>query len=210
MSNFRTIDRQTGFLLPPSVDEWLPQKHFARFVVEHVDTLDMRTLSGDYRGAGSKSYQPRLLLGVHFCGYATGVFSSRKLERPTYDSGAFRFNAANEHPDHATIAAICRRFLPHIEKLFVQILLLAGEMSVLKLGAAGLEGTKVHANASRHSALSYEHAGKIEAQLKAEVADLMAKAAAADLPDSMSVPEELELRDNHLKKLAEARAKLVT
>jgi len=211
MSNFRTIDRQTGFLLPPSVDEWLPQKHLARFVVELVDTLDLRTLSGDYRGSGSKSYHPRLLLGVLFYGYATGVFSSRKLERATYDSVAFRFIAANDHPDHDTIAAFRRRFLPQIEKLFVQILLLAGEMGLLKLGTVGLDGTKVHANASRHSALSYEHAGKIEAQLRAEVAELMAKAAAADtadIPDGMSIPEELELRDKRLKKLAEARAKL--
>jgi len=211
MSNFRTIDRQTGFLLPPSVDEWLPEQHLARFVVEIVDALDLRALSGDYRGSGSKSYHPRLLMCVLFYGYATGVFSSRKLERATYDSVAFRFIAANDHPDHDTIAAFRRRFLPEIEKLFVQILLLAREMGVLKLGTVGLDGTKVHANASRHSALSYEHAGRIEAQLKAEVADLMAKAEAADaadIPDGMSIPDELALREKRLQKLAEARAKM--
>ena len=211
MSNFRTIDRGTGFLLPPSVDEWLPEQHLARFVVEIVDALDLRALSGDYRGSGSKSYHPRLLMSVLFYGYATGVFSSRKLERATYDSVAFRFIAANDHPDHDTIAAFRRRFLPEIEKLFVQILLLAREMGVLKLGTVGLDGTKVHANASRHSALSYEHAGRIEAQLKAEVADLMAKtqaADAADIPDGMSIPDELALREKRLQKLAEARAKM--
>jgi transposase len=211
MSNFRTIDRGTGFLLPPSVDEWLPEKHLARFVVEIVDALDLRALSGDYRGSGSKSYHPRLLMSVLFYGYATGVFSSRKLERATYDSVAFRFIAANDHPDHDTIAAFRRRFLPEIETLFVQILLLAREMGVLKLGTVGLDGTKVHANASRHSALSYEHAGRIEAQLKAEVADLMAKAEAADaadIPDGMSIPDELALREKRLQKLAEARAKM--
>ena len=211
MSNFRTIDRQTGFLLPPSVDDWLPEQHLARFVVEIVDALDLRALSGDYRGSGSKSYHPRLLLSVLFYGYASGVFSSRKLERATYDSVAFRFIAANDHPDHDTIASFRRRFLPEIEKLFVQILLLAREMGVLKLGTVGLDGTKIHANASRHSALSYEHAGKIEAQLKAEVADLMAKAEAADtadIPDGMSIPEELALREKRLQKLAEARAKM--
>ena len=211
MSNFRTIDRQTGFLLPPSVDEWLPEKHLARFVVEVVDGLDLRAMSGDYRGSGSKPYHPRLLLCVLFYGYATGVFSSRKLERATYDSVAFRFITANDHPDHDTIASFRRRFLPEIEKLFVQILLLAREMGVLKLGTLGLDGTKIHANASRHSALSYEHAGKIEAQLKAEVADLMAKAEAADtadIPDGMSIPDELSRREERLQKIAEARAKI--
>jgi hypothetical protein len=105
MSNFRTIDRQSGFLLPPSVDEWLPEKHLARFVVEVIDGLDLRAMSGVYRGSGSASYHPRMLLGILVYGYATGVFSSRKLERATYDSVAFRFVAANDHPDHDTIAS---------------------------------------------------------------------------------------------------------
>ena len=211
MSNFRSIDRLTGFLLPPSVDEWLPGKHLARFVVEVIDGLDLLAMSGSYRGSGSASYHPRMLLGILVYGYATGVFSSRKLERATYDSVAFRFIAANDHPDHDTIAAFRRRFLKEIEALFVQVLQLAGEMGVLKMGTIGLDGTKIHANASRHSALSYEHACKIEAQLKAEVADLMAKAEAADtadIPDGMSIPEELALREERLRKLAEARVKI--
>ena len=211
MSNFRTVDRQTGFLLPPSVDEWLPQRHLARFVVEVVEGLDLRALSGSYRGSGSASYHPSMLLGLLIYGYATGVFSSRKLERATYDSVAFRFIAANDHPDHDTIAVFRRRFLTQIEGLFVEVLKLASEMGVLKLGTIGLDGTKIHANASRHSALSYEHAGKIEAQLKAEVADLLGKAEAADQsdgPDAMSIPEELERRETRLARLAEARAKL--
>ena len=209
MSNFRTIDRQTGFLLPPSVDEWLPERHLARFIVEVVDGLDLRAMSGDYRGSGSASYHPRMLLGILVYGYATGVFSSRKLERATYDSVAFRFIAANDHPDHDTIATFRRRFLGEIEGLFVQVLLLAREMGLLKLGTIGLDGTKIHANASRHSALSYEHAGKIEAQLKDEVADLMAKGEAADkadIPDGMSIPDELERREERLRKIAQARA----
>ena len=152
-----------------------------------------------------------MLLGILVYGYATGVFSSRKLERATYDSVAFRFIAANDHPDHDTIAAFRRRFLKEIEALFVQVLLLAREMGVLKMGTVALDGTKIHANASRHSALSYEHAGKIEAQLKAEVADLMAKAEAADaanVPDGMSIPDELARREERLRKIAEARAKI--
>ena len=143
-----------------------------------------------------------MLLGLLVYGYATGVFSSRKLERATYDSVAFRFIAANDHPDHDTIATFRRRFLKEIEALFVQVLLLAREMGVLKMGTVALDGTKIHANASRHSALSYEHAGKIEAQLKAEVADLMAKAEAADqadVPDGMSIPEELARREERLR-----------
>jgi len=211
MSNFRLIDRETGFLLPPSVDEWLPERHLARFVVEVIDGLDLRAMSGDYRGSGSASYHPSMLLGLLVYGYATGVFSSRKLERATYDSVAFRFIAANDHPDHDTIAAFRRRFLKEIEALFVQVLLLAREMGVLKMGTVALDGTKIHANASRHSALSYERAGKIEAQLKAEVADLMAKAEAADTadaPDGLSIPEELARREERLRKIAEARAKI--
>jgi hypothetical protein len=168
-------------------------------------------MSGSYRGSGSASYHPTVLLGILVYGYATGVFSSRKLERATYDSVAFRFIAGNEHPDHDTIATFRRRFLTQIQALFVEVLKLAREMGVLKLGTVALDGTKIHANASRHSALSYEHAGKIEAQLKAEVADLLAKAEAADqadVPDGMSLPEELARREARLAKLAEARAKI--
>jgi transposase len=213
MSNFRLIDRDTGFLMPPSVDEWLPQRHLARFVVEVIAGLDLRAMTGSYRGSGEASYHPQLLLGIIVYGYATGVFSSRKLERATYDSVAFRFIAANEHPDHDTIAAFRRRFLPQIEELFVQVLGVAREMGVLNLGTVALDGTKIHANASRHSALSYERAGQIEAQLKAEVADLMAKAAAADqadVPDGMSIPEELARRETRLAAIARAKATIET
>jgi transposase len=213
LSNFRTIDRATGYLLPPSVDEWLPEKHLARFVVEVIDGLDLSAMSKSYRGAGSASYHPALLLGLLVYGYATGVFSSRKLGRATYDSVAFRFIAANEHPDHDTIATFRRRFLKEIEGLFVQVLALAHEMGMLKMGTVALDGTKIHANASRHSALSYEHAGKIEAQLKAEVSALLARAEVADeadVPDGMSIPDELARREERLAKLAQARAKIET
>ena len=209
MSNFRPVDRDTGFLMPPSVDEWLPERHLARFVVEVIASLDLRAMIGSYRGSGEASYHPAVLLGILIYGYATGVFSSRKLERASYDSVAFRFIAANQHPDHDTIAAFRRRFLEQIEKLFVQVLILAREMGVLKMGTVALDGTKVHANASRHSALSYEHAGKIEAQLQAEVAELMARAEAADqadLPDGMSIPDELARREQRLAEIARARA----
>src|SRR6202162_4429283 len=212
MSNFRQIDRETGFLLPPSVDEWLPERHLARFIVEVIAGLDLRSMSGSYRGSGSASYHPKVLLGLLVYGYATGVFSSRKLERATYDSVAFRFIAANDHPDHDTIATFRRRFLKDIEGLFVRVLELAREMGLLKLGTVALDGTKIHANASRHSALSYEHAGKIETQWKAEVAELPARTEAADQAeaavDGMSIPAELARREERLAKLAEVRTKL--
>jgi transposase len=209
MSNFRQVDRATGFLLPPSVDEWLPERHLARFVVEVIERLDLRALVGAYRGSGAASYHPSVLLGLLVYGYATGVFSSRKLERATYDSVAFRFIAANDHPDHDTIATFRRRFLAEIEGLFVQVLVLAREAGLLKLGTVALDGTKVHANASRHRALSHGHAAKIEAQLKAEVQELMALAEAADqadVPDGMSVPEELARREDRLARIAAAKA----
>ena len=209
MSNFRPVDRETGFLLPPSVEEWLPERHLARFVVEVIEQLDLSAFVKAYRGSGSASYHPSMLLGLLVYGYATGVFSSRKLERATYDSVAFRFIAANDHPDHDTIAAFRRRFLDRIEGLFVEVLLLAREAGVLKLGTVALDGTKVHANASRHSALSWKHACELEARLKAEVAELMALAEAADgadVPDGMSVPEELARREDRLARIAEAKA----
>jgi len=211
MSNFRDVDRQTGFLLPPSVDEWLPERHLARFVVEVIEGLDLSSMVKAYRGSGSASYHPCMLLGLLIYGYATGVFSSRKLERATYDSVAFRFIAANDHPDHDTIAAFRRRFLKEIEGLFVEVLVLAREMGMLRLGTVALDGTRVRANASRHRALSWEHANRIEVQLKAEVAELMALAEAADtadVPDGMSVPEELARREERLARIGEAKAKI--
>src|ERR1700747_3000205 len=211
MSNFRELDRDTPYLLPPSLHEWLPERHLARFVVEVIDRLDLSAMVRSYRGAGSAGYHPALLLGLLVYGYATGVFSSRKLEQATYDSVAFRFIAAKGRPYPDTIATFRRRFLKEIEALFVKVLVLAREMGVLKLGTVALDGTKIHASASRHSALSYEHAGKLEAQLKAEVAELLAKAEAADkadVLDGMSIPEELERREERLRQLVAARAKI--
>ena len=154
MSNFRPINRDMDFLMPPSVDEWLPQRHLARFVAEVIEGLAWEQLPAATAARARPSYHPRLLLGLIIYGYATGVFSSRNLERAPHDSVAFRFIAANEHPDHDTIATFRRRFLPQIEALFVQVLGVAREMGMLKLGTVALDGTKIQANASRHSALS--------------------------------------------------------
>ena len=114
MSRFIPVDRQTDYLLPPSVDEWLPDGHLARFVVDVVEQLDLSTLTRRYMGRGSKAHHPAVLLSLLIYGYATGVVSSRKIERATYDSVAFRYLAANTHPDHDTLATFRRRFLPEL------------------------------------------------------------------------------------------------
>jgi transposase len=211
MSNFRPINRDTGFLLPPSVDEWLPQRHLARFVVEVIDGLDLSELVKAYRGSGIASYHPAMLLGLLVYGYTTKVSSSRAIERATHDSVAFRYIAGNEHPDHDTIAAFRKRFVSQLEPLFLQVLKLARDLGMLKLGTVALDGTKLHANASRHSALSYGHAKKIEKQLKREVKQLLRlaeRADAQDIPDGMSIPEELERRELRLAAIAAAKAKI--
>ena len=211
MSRFVPVDRQTGYLLPPSVEDWLPEEHLARFVVEVIEQLDLSNLSGAYAGRGMAAHHPEVLLGLLVYGYASGVFSSRKIERATYDSVAFRYIAANTHPDHDTLASFRKRFATQIEKLFVQVLLIAKEMKLVKLGRIALDGTKVKANASKHRALSYGHIGRIEAQLREEVQQLMGMAENADrqsLPDGMDVPAEIARREARLKALAEAKAKI--
>lgn len=211
MSPFRPLDRKTAYLLPPSVEEWLPEDHLARFIVEVVDGLDVSRLEKAYAGRGSAAYHPALLLSLLVYGYATGVFSSRKIERATYDSVAFRFIAAGSHPDHDTLATFRRRFLDELAGIFVQVLEMAQEMKLLKLGTLSLDGTKVHANASRHSALSHGHIEKMEAQLKAEVQELLAlaeQADRADVPDGVSLPAEIKRREDRLSAMAAAKAKI--
>jgi len=211
MANFRPIDRATPFLLPPSVEDWLPKDHLARFVVDIVDQLDLSALSRQYRGTGSAAYHPTVMLGLLIYGYATGVFSSRLIEAATHDSIAFRYIASNAQPDHDSLCTFRKRFLKEIEALFVQVLVIARQMKLLKLGTIALDGTKVHANASRHSALSYGHAQKIEAQLEAEVKQMLARAEAADqepLPKGMSIPKELALREQRLAAIRQAKAQI--
>ena len=211
MSNFRSIDRATPYLLPPSVEEWLPDDHLARFVVEIVEQLDFSDLERAYRGSGKAAYHPAMLTALLIYGYATGTYSSRAIEKASHDSVAFRYIAANQHPDHDTLCAFRRRFLGEIERLFVQVLQIAGQMKLLKLGTVALDGTKIHANASRHKALSYGRAQKIEEQLQDEVRQLLARAEAADrapLPAGLSIPEELARRQVRLAAIAEAKAKI--
>ncbi len=211
MSHFRTINRDVEFLLPPSVQEWLPEGHLARYVVEVIEALDLREMERAYAGRGTAAYHPAMLLALLIYGYATGCFSSRKIERATDDSLAFRFIAANRHPDHDTLAAFRRRFAKEFEDTFVQVLVVARENQLSRFGTLSLDGTKIHANASRHSALSYGHAQAIEAQLQGEVQELLAlaeQADAAQLPDGMSLPEELKGREERLAAIAAAKAKI--
>ena len=211
MSNFIVADRKTDYLLPPSVDDWLNEDHLARYIVEVVDQLDLSRLTLQYAGRGSKAHHPATLLSILIYGYCTGVFSSRKLERATYDSVAFRYLAAGTHPDHDTLATFRRRFLGEFSELFIQVLELAREMKLLKLGNVCLDGTKVHANASRHSALSHGHIEKLETQLQAEVQELLAlaeKTDQADVPDGIDLPAEIRRREDRLATMAEAKAKI--
>jgi len=211
MTNFRPVDRATPFLLPPSVEDWLPKDHLARFVVDIVDQLDLSALTRQYRGTGSAAYHPTVMLGLLIYGYATGVYSSRRIEAATHESIAFRYIATNEQPDHDSLCTFRKRFLKEIEALFVQVLCIARQMKLLKLGTIALDGTKIHANASRHSALSYGHAQKIEAQLEAEVKELLARAEAADqepLPEGLSLPEELSRREERLAAIRQAKAQI--
>ena len=211
MFKFIATNRNTDYLLPPSLDDWLDEDHLARFVVEVIDQLDLSKLTRQYAGRGSKAYHPATLLAILVYGYATGVFSSRRLERATYDSVAFRYLAANTHPDHDTLASFRRRFLDELAELFVQVLELAQEMKLLKLGSVCLDGTKIQANASRHSALSYGQLQKMETQLQAEVQELLAlaeQADLADLPDGVCLPEELKRREDRLAAMADAKAKI--
>jgi transposase len=160
MSNFRAIDRETGFLLPPSVNEWLPEQHLARFVVEVIERLDLSAMIRSYRGSGSASYHPALLLSILVYDYATGCFRAASWSARPMTPWRSDSLPRMSNPDHDTIATFRRRFLKDIEELFVRVLELAREMGMLSLGTVALDGTKIHANASRHSALSYQHTSK--------------------------------------------------
>src|SRR5210317_1395720 len=208
---FIPIDRDTPYILPPSVQDYLPDDHLARFVVDIVDQLDLNHLSAVYSGRGSKPFHPAMLVALLFYGYSTGVFSSRKLEAATYDSIAFRYICANTNPDHDTIASFRKRFLKELGALFVEILVVGEAMGLVKLGTISLDGTKIKANASKHKALSWEYANRLEAQLKQEVEELMRLAEEADQcsrPEDMDIPEELKRREERLVAIARAKEEI--
>ena len=173
---FKKVDYDQALDLTVRLGDCLPPDHLARFVVDSVAQLDLSALYAQYGSRGGEPYAPEMLLGLLVYGYATGVFSSRKIEHATYESVAFRFIAGNVHPDHDTLAAFRRTFLPKLKDLFVQVLLLAQEAGVLKQGTISLDGTKVHADASKRKAVSYKRLQELETQLRTEVEELFASA----------------------------------
>ena len=210
---FKTADYETTLNLTVSLREALPPNHLARFVVDVVAQLDLSQIYARYGERGGEAIAPELLLGLLFYGYATGTFSSRKIEKATHDSLPFRFLAGNLHPDHDTIAHFRKTFLPELQDLFVQILLLAQVAGVLKLGTLSLDGSKLHADASKSHAVSYKRLVELETQLRQEVSELFALGEQADqgdlsLPDGLVLPDEMALRQARLENLAQAKAVL--
>src|SRR6478736_3038225 len=177
---FKTVDYEATLDQTVRLGDCLPPDHLARFIVDVIAQLDLSPIYARYQTRGGAPYAPELLFGLLMYGYATGVFSSRKLEQATYESAPFRFIAGNLHPDHDTIASFRTTFLPDLQDLFVQVLLLAQAMGVLKLGNISIDGTKIHADASKSKAVSYKRLLDIETQLRAEVEELFALSAQAE------------------------------
>src|ERR671915_241796 len=209
-SPFISIDRDCPIELPASLEGWLREDHLARFVVDVVEQLDLSAIEQAYSGRGSPAYPPKLMVALLFYGYATGVFSSRKLEQATYEAVSFIYIAGGLHPDHDSINSFRKRFVAQLEELFVQILLIAHHLGVLKMGDIFIDGSKVKANASKHKAMSWAYANKLEAHLKAEVEKLLELAETA--PDQgnrgLNIPAEIARREERLKKIAEAKAEI--
>ncbi len=203
---FKRANYEQTLELKVRLGDCLPTSHLARFVVDCVAQLDLSGLYARYGTRGGAAYAPDVLLGLLFYGYATGVFSSRKIECATYESIPFRFIAGNLHPDHDTLAAFRRTFLPEIKDLFVQVLLLAQQAGVFQIGNISLDGTKVHADASKHKAVSWKRLLEVQTHLRAEVEDLFAIAERPEeVPDGLVLCDEIARRETRLKRLAEAK-----
>jgi transposase len=207
---FRTVNYEESVNQTIRLGEVLPPSHLAWFVVQVIAQLDLRPIYNRYADQGGEAIAPEVLLGLLFYGYATGVFSSRKIEKATYESIPFRFIAGGLHPDHDTIANFRKTFLSEIQGLFVQILLLAQAAGVLKLGNISLDGSKIHADASKSHAVSYKRVIELEAQLKAEVHELFTVGEQADqgeiqLPETLILADEIAIRQERLANLAQAK-----
>jgi len=205
---FNTVDYRASLNQTITIGDCLPDEHLARFIVNIIAKLDLNAIYSQYSNRGGKPIAPEILLGLIFYGYATGVFSSRKIEKATYESIPFRFIAGGMHPDHDTIAYFRKRFLEQMKDIFVQILLYAKEVGILSIGNISLDGSKVHADASKHSAVSYKRLIEIQEELTKEVEELFALASIAeqgDLPEAMDVDYEIALRQKRLTDLAQAK-----
>jgi len=210
---FKAVDYEAALDQTVSLREALPANHLARFVVDVVAELDLAHIDERYGLRGGEAYAPELLLALLFYGYATGVFSSRKIEKATYETLPFRFVAGGLHPDHDTLANFRKTFRAEIKELFVQVLLLAQAAGYLKLGNISIDGSKVHANASKSQAVSYKRLLELETHLHAEVDQLFLLAEQADghvVPEGMNVTDEIALRQERLARLAEAKKVLQT
>jgi len=210
---FKTANYEETLDQKVSLREVLPPNHLARFVVDIISQLDLSSIYGRYADQGGEPIAPEILLGLLFYGYATGVFSSRKIEKATYEAIPFRFIAGGLHPDHDTIANFRKTFLTELKDLFVQILLLAQAVGILKLGNLSLDGSKIHADASKSKAVSYKRLIELEARLHQEVNELFQLAEQTDqgeirLPDGLNIPDEIALRQERLANLAQAKAVL--
>jgi len=208
---FRMIDYEKSLDQTITIRDVLPPDHLARFIIRVILMLDVSAIYAKYSDEGGEAYAPELLLGLLFYGYATGVFSSRKIEKGTYESIPFRFLAGGWHPDHDTIANFRKTFLPEIAELFAQVLVIAHELGILKLGNISLDGSKIHADASKSHAVSYGRLLQLEQSLRAEVEELLAvseKADRGELPPSLDVLVEIALREERLLNLEQAQAVL--
>ena len=204
MTRFASTDRSQAFLLPPDLKDWVPEDDLAHFVIEAVERVDISAFQVNVQGSGSEQYHPRMMLALVIYCYANGIFSSRRIERATHRDIGVRFVAANRHPDHDTICAFRRANGPAIETCFVTVLELAGELKLLKVGIVSVDGTKIDANANKHKSVRYDRASELRAQLRLEIAELMAKAEAADAcgeADAQALPKEIARREQLRAKL---------
>lgn len=206
---FLPIDRNKQALFYPNIKDLLKKDDLSLFIVDIVDRLDLSSIIDAYNGRGNQAYHPAMMTALIFYSYATGVFSSRQIEFNTYNNLSYRYICANMHPDHSTIANFRTRFFPQLSDLFFQILEVATEFGLTKIGNVCLDGTKIEANASKHKANSFDHAQKTLEKLKAEVDQLLALGQSADqiqLPEGFSIKEELDRRTSRIDKLEEAVA----
>jgi transposase len=212
-ARFVNIDHDTPLLLPPDLRDWVPADHLVHFIMDAVEELDLSGARVNERGTGDAQYPPRLLLGLLIYSYATGVFSSRQIERGTYEQVAVRLLCADTHPDHDTICTFRREQRQLLARSFGRVLELAAQCKVLKVGAitVAIDGTKVLASASKHAAVSYGRAGELMQELDLEVEELLRKAEDADstpLEDGLSIPAEVQRRQERKGQLAKARAEI--
>jgi transposase len=208
---FKTVDYEAMLKQTVSIEECLPPNHLARFVVQMIAQLDLSSIYGAYGAKGGIAIAPEILLGMLIYGYATGVFSSRELEKASYESIPFRFIAGNLQPDHDTIANFRSRFLEQIKELFVQILEMAVGSDVLKVEDISIDGTKIHADASKSKAVSHKRLEEIQLQLRAEVEELMKYGQKADeikVGEKVDVVGEIARREERLSNLEKAKQEL--